>query len=82
VPTGNAIVCMDMLGVWHYLIVTMGLYYIAPCVCVCVDQIYTQDGRLIAVTSQEGVVRADAREPQRQPVSDIGMPISNSFAKL
>lgn len=51
-------------------------------VCVCVDQIYTQDGRLIAVTSQEGVVRADAREPQRQPVSDIGMPISNSFAKL
>ena len=29
---------------------------------VCGDQIYTQDGRLIAVTSQEGAVRADVRE--------------------
>ena len=31
---------MDMLGVWHYLIVTMGLYYIAPCVCVCGSDLY------------------------------------------
>ena len=49
---------------------------------VCVDQIYTQDGRLIAVTSQESVVRADVREPERQTVSDIGMPFSNLSAKL
>jgi len=27
-------------------------------------RIYTRDGKLVAVTSQEGVVRADVREPQ------------------
>jgi len=67
------------LSYYHYGI---ALYCIAPCVYVCVDQIYTQDGRLIAVTSQEGVIRADVREPQRQLVSVTGMPISNSSAKL
>lgn len=45
-------------------------------------KIYTQDGKLIAVTTQEGVVRADIREPQKELVSETGEHNLSLSAKL
>lgn len=45
-------------------------------------KIYTQDGKLVAVTSQEGVVRADVRGPQQELDSDGNDSSSNSSNTL
>ena len=66
------------------LILAVGLHY-SLCVWIYVwgeEQIYTQDGKLIAVTTQEGVVRADIREPQKELVSETGEHNLSLSAKL